>query len=599
MTTPIHNSFYNKAYFNLKSKELARQHRNKTSSQQKQVNKTIEGVVVNNFIKDEGQNSQYLSSESNGALNMDDICNTLVIPSSLSKPALIGEGAPSKENKKKESSILLSALPLVATAVALVGGGLGLTSIFQKSAASLNDKNILKAERLPILAMNMNIKQEPEFAAYMALRNPNKKTILAMLGVFLMSGLTLIGKSLVDGVKDIWVKKKAADADKKLQEELIDIETKTFRGKLDVVWDELSCKAKYFNDVLSSRQKAVKTAGFGALGVQNAGADVQNSIRGIQNQNSHNVHSNPFSKLFGFRGNNVLVNNSLKPEQNSSYFKQGAFNHAKSDDTSSDSKKFDIKNSPLALALLTGAALFAGIFMGKKMFKNIRAADSEIRKFVQNGTNEIEAQITSLVEKLKTVQNKDDGASELSRLKELLQIKRADSFEVQNTLKGIPFLSENDIGQSTLDIMTGIKSIYGDAPETLGGKIGQIQYYCYLDENRGHLYNWIMNPDNPFAAYLFLAFTTISAAGYSIKKAIEGVKEAAVIKENTNTERDLQERLIDVEIRNFKSKKQSAIEPLMREFNIKAASDISNEELKTVADNILLEIKNGPPFVYA
>ena len=147
--------------------------------------------------------------------------------------------------------------------------------------------------------------------------------------------------------------------------------------------------------------------------------------------------------------------------------------------------------------------------------------------------------------------------------------------------------------------MTGIKSIYGDAPETLGGKVGQIQYYCYLDEARGHIDNWIMNPENPFAKYLFLTLTTVNAAGYSIRKAIEGVKEAAVIQENKNTEKNLQERLIDTEIRNFKSKKQSAIEPMMNEFNTKLNSGASKQELKVMADNILLEIKNGPPFVYA
>ncbi len=571
----IHSNYNNNAYFNLKSQELARQHRNKTASQKNQVNKTLEGVVVNNFINDETQGAQSQpqssiqpsaqSSVQGSALNMDDICNTLIIPTEGVLPQK-SESIPKGAKEGQKSSLLLSALPLAATALALVGGGLGLTKVFQKSAASLNDKNILNAERQPVLAMNMNIKQEPEFAAYMALRNPNKKTIFAMIGVFVMSGLTLIGKGFVDGVKDVWVKKKEAQANKDLQESLIEIETKSFRGKLDVVRDELSSKAKYFNDVLSSRQKHTSRAPMGSA-TMHAGVP-------------HNPQMTPFLRFFGFKGG------------------PGSFGAGFANSNEKEEKS-DIKNSPFALAALTLGTLALGIFMGRKMFKNFVAADNEIRKFVQSGTNEIEAQISTLTEKLKGAQNKEDGGAELKRLKELLQIKRADSFEVQNTLKTVPFLNEDDINQSTLEIMTGIKSIYGDAPETLGGKIGQIQYYCYLDENRGHLYNWIMNPENPFAAYLFLAFTTISAAGYSIKKAIEGVKEAAVIKENTNTERELQEKLIDVEIRNFKSKKQSAIEPLMAEFNAKAASNASNEELKIMADNILLEIKNGPPFVYA
>ena len=46
------------------------------------------------------------------------------------------------------------------------------------------------------------------------------------------------------------------------------------------------------------------------------------------------------------------------------------------------------------------------------------------------------------------------------------------------------FLSDNDIANKTNEVMVGIKSIYGDAPETLGGRVGQVQYYCYLDEAR-------------------------------------------------------------------------------------------------------------------
>ena len=38
---------------------------------------------------------------------------------------------------------------------------------------------------------------------------------------------------------------------------------------------------------------------------------------------------------------------------------------------------------------------------------------------------------------------------------------------------------------------------------------------------------------------------------------------------------------------------------MMKEFNTNLNSGATKEELKTMADNILLEIKNGPPFVYA
>ncbi len=37
----------------------------------------------------------------------------------------------------------------------------------------------------------------------------------------------------------------------------------------------------------------------------------------------------------------------------------------------------------------------------------------------------------------------------------------------------------------------------------------------------------------------------------------------------------------------------------MNEFNARLNEGAGKEELKNMADNILLEIKNGPPFVYS
>ena len=51
--------------------------------------------------------------------------------------------------------------------------------------------------------------------------------------------------------------------------------------------------------------------------------------------------------------------------------------------------------------------------------------------------------------------------------------------------------------------------------------------------------------------------------------------------------------------KNFKAKKESVIEPLCEEFYIQKENGKSAEELKVMADNILFEIKNGPPFVYS
>ena len=80
---------------------------------------------------------------------------------------------------------------------------------------------------------------------------------------------------------------------------------------------------------------------------------------------------------------------------------------------------------------------------------------------------------------------------------------------------------------------------------------------------------------------------------------MDAAKEVTVIKENAKTELDLRKRLVDVEIENFKSKKESAIMPLVDNFTKQAnEGNKTKQELKQLADNILMETKNGPPYVY-
>ena len=113
------------------------------------------------------------------------------------------------------------------------------------------------------------------------------------------------------------------------------------------------------------------------------------------------------------------------------------------------------------------------------------------------------------------------------------------------------------------------------------------------------MYNWILNPENKFTKYIFLAFTLYGSLGYIFKQALDAIKETAVLKENAKTELNLRKRLVEVEINNFKSKKESAVNPLVESFNKQSLSgQKSKEELKQIADNILTEIKNGPPYVY-
>ena len=120
-----------------------------------------------------------------------------------------------------------------------------------------------------------------------------------------------------------------------------------------------------------------------------------------------------------------------------------------------------------------------------------------------------------------------------------------------------------------------------------------------MNEERGHLYNWVLNPENKFNKYLFLAFSLVSSIGFLAKTTASAIKNVTVAKENSKSELDLRKKLVDVEIENFKAKKQAAISPLMDDFNQKLNSNSSKENLEEMAQDILFEIKNGPPYVYS
>ena len=125
-------------------------------------------------------------------------------------------------------------------------------------------------------------------------------------------------------------------------------------------------------------------------------------------------------------------------------------------------------------------------------------------------------------------------------------------------------------------------------------------FNSFVDDYKAFFYNWLLDTSNPQFGLLFGGITSITAIGYGGKLAGEALKDVQVKKINAQTELDLQKRLVSTELRNFKAKKDSAINPLVKEFYKQVDSGKrTKQELKTMAENILLEIKNGPPFVYS
>lgn len=486
------------------------QDKNSNLNKKRTASPTLQGVLLNKSRED----GNY---EPNSSLL---ITTPTELPSSL---GMNNESVKSFDIKK-------ALTPLLVGTVALFGAAAGLSLLLKHSA-----KTILKTtplEQLPPLAYNMNIKQEPHFAAYMMLRSPNMKTIKAALGVFAMSGITLISKNFIDGIKQIWIKKRESDIQRDLQENLIETETKVFSGKLQIERNILSETAQYFDKIFNKTGQEMPAI--------------------------HKI-SSTFKSISNFCGKN--------PGKNAENKKNG-----------------------LVYGSLLGITAVLGFILGKHTFKNLikasQIADQYTAKFTEDSID--------FINKASQGNKTDD----LTKVEKLFEVICAKPEFVKDTLNKMN-VPEEEIQKVISNVEKTKKSIYADAPETYAGITEKIQYYCYLDEDRGHLYNALMNPDNKFTKYLFMAFSSISAVGYMANQCVEAIKNVAVSKENANTELSLQNRLIDVELKNFQSKKNSAVNPLLEEFNKRLKEETPEEDLKNMADNILMEIKNGAPFVYS
>jgi len=124
-------------------------------------------------------------------------------------------------------------------------------------------------------------------------------------------------------------------------------------------------------------------------------------------------------------------------------------------------------------------------------------------------------------------------------------------------------------------------------------------FYSHVNDYRAFFYDYLLDTSNPLFKTLFVGITGVTALSYGGKALGEGIKEVQVKKMNAETELDLQKRLVATELRNFKAKKDAAINPLCEEFYNQVNRGKPKEELKVMAENILFEVKNGPPFVYS
>ena len=483
--------------------ESKRLQRNMTETQKRNSNNVKEGKLVNAFVKDPN-------------LSLDETLDTLVISQSEIK---MPEKLVEKERKKDRSLYYIAGTSLGVMGV--LGAFTGLMKNFSKKKLESTKEYLL-----PGITRNHCINDEVHQSIFSMIQSPNRRTILAAIGVITLGSMAFMAKTFIDGYRDVWIKKREADIQKNLQENLIAVETQAFSGKMQIIRSMLSNKAKMFSDSLQPT----------------------------------------------FRG-------KYKDEERS------------------------IGLAPLATAVLTLGGILA---LGYFSMRNIRKSE----EFIKKGVNNTKEGLNNII---KDFNNGVSIANVESHNGQILSGKEAYKHVIENMLESVyakPIEIEEYVSKMNLsavekeEFIKHLKTSMNQATEKVNSAIGgsgrnKITYFSHVNDYLSFFYDWLMNPKNPQFKNLFFGISGISALAYAGKTASEAIKDVQVKKYSADVELDLQKRLVATELRNFKAKKDSAIEPLCEEFFVQIANGYSPEELKIMADNILFEIKNGPPFVYS
>ena len=492
--------------------ETARQQRNLTTTQKRANSNTKEGVLVNNFIKD-----------TDTCVNLDNTVDTLIISDRVKLPQKLNEDKIVKDK---------TLLPISGAALGVMGVFAGITAFISHNTkiATNMAKNMIKEKWLPTLTRNISINDETSQAIFQMVTNPNRKTIIAGVGVFSLTATAFMGKTFFDGFKDIWVKKREADIQKNLQEQLIDVETQSFSGKIQIIRNTLSDKAKELNKYIVEEDEAI---------LPNFGKSTQIAFMGGKQQ-SHN----------------------------------------------------EKKSSPLAFFAL-GAATVAGIIgLSYLSLKNLSRSKGHLRDYISYTED-----IIGKVVKNSTEQTRKQDSENLAFL---FQSIDASPETIKRLMEGIKWEKPEFVNDFIKNTVSKIQTSAVKVNSHIGGDgTPKPAFSSFVDDYRAFLYNWLLDTDNAKFRQLFFGMTGAAAVSYGGKLVGDAIKEVQVKKINAQTELDLQKRLVSTELRNFKSKKDAAIQPLMEEFYKQVQNGKPKEQLKTMADNILFEVKNGPPFVYS
>lgn len=280
---------------------------------------------------------------------------------------------------------------------------------------------------------------------------------------------------------------------------------------------------------------------------------------------------------------NPLVPTAFKSFHNSLKF-QG-----QGDKDSKTSKKSENENAKyLALGAVTLGTI---VGLGFVSLKNLRSSKKYLEKYV----GETKQKVSDIISKSDFKTKEFDKIN----LKNMLQAIDAEPNYIYKELAKLKWNKAEKDGFIE-EIAFNTKKSTAQANQALGGDgTPKPAFYSHVNDYRAFFYNWILDTSNPLFRNLFLGITGITAVSYGGKVLGEAVKDVQVKKINAQTELELQQRLVSTELRNFKAKKDAAINPLCDEFYVQLERGKPKEEMKVIAENILFEVKNGPPFVYS
>ena len=250
------------------------------------------------------------------------------------------------------------------------------------------------------------------------------------------------------------------------------------------------------------------------------------------------------------------------------------------------------KKKSVAQYILAGIAT-AGAMIGFGFFamKNLSKSKKHLDDYAKITENVIKNIVSTSNEKSKTVDKET--------LTKLFNSIEATPEKIRASIQDLKWTKqekEDFVNEVIREIHTSTTKV----DNAIGGNgTPKPAFVSFVNDYRAFFYNWLLDTSNPQFKALFFGITGLTVAGYGGKLLGDAVREVQVKKYNAETELNLQRRLVSTELRNFKSKKDSAIKPLVEEFYNQAQNGKSKSELKVMADNILFEVKNGPPFVYS